>query len=578
VATPTIREVVHTATSGVAATVTTGAGTAVDDILICFSASDYYNASDMVAPTGTAGTWTQVATTADLGSLNSHLKVWWRKVTVGGAQTVTVSPHPDEDLWNTTYVLTGADTTNPIDDAVSAATDPGASANHVCPAVSPSTADALCLTGLYTQVFSLTNYTAPAGFTKQNEDDNSSTGASASKVLSSSGSTGTLTWTADIINCKFVTCTVAVKGAGAAAPVTNVAGPLGPGPGRISPSGIWTLQPGNLEAREGFADTTTGTGTAFDASVVVSVNADTTTGAGTAFDASPDTQVNADTTTGAGAAFDAYLSGVDNTAGPYTGPAPGRISPSGVWWLQPGDPSATGGGGTLASSAETTTGTGTAYDATVDFGVNADTTTGTGVANNGSTDTTANAGTTTATGVATDTAISLSVNAETITATGTALDAQAAASVNAETTTGTGVSNAATVDLGVNAENASGTGAANDATITATGANVSASAECATATGTAYDATVTVVSTPTTGSWYQLISILREQFGSGRSQVDDPWDIHLNDPDYRSRSSLPSQRPSPPLACPNDGEPLRPEPDGRLRCPFDGWIYGQDPS
>lgn len=27
----------------------------------------------------------------------------------------------------------------------------------------------------------------------------------------------------------------------------------------------------------------------------------------------------------------------------------------------------------------------------------------------------------------------------------------------------------------------------------------------------------------------------------------------------------------PPSACPNDGEPLKEGPDGRLFCPFDGW-------
>lgn len=30
-------------------------------------------------------------------------------------------------------------------------------------------------------------------------------------------------------------------------------------------------------------------------------------------------------------------------------------------------------------------------------------------------------------------------------------------------------------------------------------------------------------------------------------------------------------REMPPTACPNDGEPLKPGPDGRLYCPFDGW-------
>lgn len=27
----------------------------------------------------------------------------------------------------------------------------------------------------------------------------------------------------------------------------------------------------------------------------------------------------------------------------------------------------------------------------------------------------------------------------------------------------------------------------------------------------------------------------------------------------------------PPVACPNDGEPLRTGPDGQLFCPFEGW-------
>jgi hypothetical protein len=30
---------------------------------------------------------------------------------------------------------------------------------------------------------------------------------------------------------------------------------------------------------------------------------------------------------------------------------------------------------------------------------------------------------------------------------------------------------------------------------------------------------------------------------------------------------------TPPVACPNDGEPLREDPNGQLRCPWDGWIW-----
>lgn len=34
------------------------------------------------------------------------------------------------------------------------------------------------------------------------------------------------------------------------------------------------------------------------------------------------------------------------------------------------------------------------------------------------------------------------------------------------------------------------------------------------------------------------------------------------------------ERARPPLACPNDGEPLRRGPGGALFCPFDGWTDG----
>ena len=32
----------------------------------------------------------------------------------------------------------------------------------------------------------------------------------------------------------------------------------------------------------------------------------------------------------------------------------------------------------------------------------------------------------------------------------------------------------------------------------------------------------------------------------------------------------------PPAACPNDGEPLRPAPNGGLHCPYDGWQWPRD--
>jgi len=37
------------------------------------------------------------------------------------------------------------------------------------------------------------------------------------------------------------------------------------------------------------------------------------------------------------------------------------------------------------------------------------------------------------------------------------------------------------------------------------------------------------------------------------------------------RAEADAARRQPPVACPNDGEPLRTGPHGELYCPFDGW-------
>jgi hypothetical protein len=34
-----------------------------------------------------------------------------------------------------------------------------------------------------------------------------------------------------------------------------------------------------------------------------------------------------------------------------------------------------------------------------------------------------------------------------------------------------------------------------------------------------------------------------------------------------------AERGTPPSACPNDGEPLQEDPQGRLRCRFDGYVW-----
>lgn len=38
-----------------------------------------------------------------------------------------------------------------------------------------------------------------------------------------------------------------------------------------------------------------------------------------------------------------------------------------------------------------------------------------------------------------------------------------------------------------------------------------------------------------------------------------------------------AERARPPVACPNDGEPLQTGPHGELFCPFDGWRWDGHP-
>jgi len=75
------------------------------------------------------------------------------------------------------------------------------------------------------------------------------------------------------------------------------------------------------------------------------------------------------------------------------------------------------------------------------------------------------------------------------------------------------------------------------------------------------------------GGWYQLLAIVDELDHSlQRAEVEDPFDIHLHDPQFRAPRVLVEPAPARPLACPNDGEPLSVGGDGRLRCAFDGWV------
>jgi hypothetical protein len=221
VSTPTIKEKLSPA--GVAAasqTLTTGAGTAVGDMLVLFHFYDYYTLADMLTPTG-GGSWTHNLPDGDSGASHMHVKVWNRLVVTGGAQTVTVNSTPtDATHMPVLFVLDGAMTITT--DGMSGSNGT-ASTSHVCPSVSPVGSDDLLLCGAGMSPDAAGNYTAPSGMTKESEVDvgTFSTAATFSQVLSASGATGTRTATSSVSQI-WCSATIALRGVPTPAARTNV--------------------------------------------------------------------------------------------------------------------------------------------------------------------------------------------------------------------------------------------------------------------------------------------------------------------------------------------------------------------
>jgi hypothetical protein len=212
---PTVREYLDNSTDGPSFNLITGSSTAVDDVLVVFHAADAGAASAMTTPTGTAGTWTQVEL-ADLGTGNTHLKLWTRPVTAGGAQTVTI-PSNTGDNGAMLYVIAGADPASPIDG--SANTTGTASTSHIAASVSPASTAALLLATVASEVLTSSSYSAVSGgMTNLTEEDVSALGVfftlgTARQNLSASGATGTRTFTYGASKA-FAAITVAIKPSG----------------------------------------------------------------------------------------------------------------------------------------------------------------------------------------------------------------------------------------------------------------------------------------------------------------------------------------------------------------------------
>lgn len=180
-------------------TLNTPAGTAVNDLLVAVHQTAFRASSDLVSPSGTAGTWTQITTAIATGSGTVMLRAWWRPVTAGGAQTVTMAP-PGSSNTNALgiYTLRGADIVNPVDGTPANNIGTSGTSHPVGP-ISTVQADSLLIGGwgVYGGTPSYTS--APSGMSMAAGFGGSSSFSAnnncmcASQALTASGTTGTKT-------------------------------------------------------------------------------------------------------------------------------------------------------------------------------------------------------------------------------------------------------------------------------------------------------------------------------------------------------------------------------------------------
>jgi hypothetical protein len=137
-------------TATVAVTLTGTTQPQTGDVVVFFHCNDYYTLSAMPTPT-VGGTTTGVNAitggVADAGSIEGHVKAYWWLAGSAGDQTVSVTEtgNHDEEKGLVAYVLSGVDTSTPIDGSASATFDAVGSSTWALAEVAPSTADALLI-------------------------------------------------------------------------------------------------------------------------------------------------------------------------------------------------------------------------------------------------------------------------------------------------------------------------------------------------------------------------------------------------------------------------------------------------
>jgi hypothetical protein len=207
-----------TVTNPISVTLTGSTQPQAGDVLLIIHGNDFYTASAMPTPTvggSTSGVTPVTNGSADAGTNLAHIKSYYYVVGSTGDLTVSVTETGlgDEEKSLDVYVLSGVDTTTPID--IAATSTGTTSTSQVAPSISPTRADSYLICHVNTGGAGVSStYTPPAGMTETYDTVVAATYEAAGAVLqlSASGATGTKTFTATGSN-PYASLSVAMKSA-----------------------------------------------------------------------------------------------------------------------------------------------------------------------------------------------------------------------------------------------------------------------------------------------------------------------------------------------------------------------------
>lgn len=204
------------ATSAATFTAVTDSTPQVGDVMVIAHINDFYLLTNMSTPSVTgAPTVTPVTNgTADAGNNVGHIKTYTAVVNTAGANTVTFAEtgSHDEEKIGVVIVLSGADTTTPVDIAgstFSASSGPTRDA----PSIAPSTSTAMLIAFLCSiNGANVASWTAPGSMAERSDTSvGGSVGStSATEQLAASGATGVRTFT-PAASCPYAAVSVAIR-------------------------------------------------------------------------------------------------------------------------------------------------------------------------------------------------------------------------------------------------------------------------------------------------------------------------------------------------------------------------------